>query len=325
MSLNSFSTAIHGRLPRTVVDIAILAMLNHSQSVQSHTGLSFCSQDKENSHLSCIVLITSTNQRNKMKLTGNTVLITGGSSGIGLEIAKRFLKRDNTVIITGRNERKLQQAREQFEGLTVIQNDVSNPEDIATLFQRIEKDFPDLNILINNAGIMRKINLQNHSDSALELTKEIDINIKGLVWMSNAFLSLLKEKKNAAIVNVSSGLAFVPLPISPVYCAAKAAVHSYTLSLREQLRNTGIKVFELAPPATNTELLTVFGEEMEGTTIMSTEAMVGTFFKGLSKDQYEIRPGQSNLLKFMSRFFPNFILKQLSKSVELMHADKRVA
>jgi uncharacterized oxidoreductase len=140
--------------------------------------------------------------------------------------------------------------------------------------------------------------------------------------MSNAFLSLLKEKTNAAIVNVSSGLAFVPLPISPVYCSTKAALHSYTLSLREQLRNTSLKVFELAPPATKTELLGDFSEEeMKGTSIMPIEDMVAAFLKGFSKDEYEIRPGQSNLLKFMSRFFPNFILKQLSKSVDIMHAE----
>lgn len=256
-----------------------------------------------------------------MNLSGNTVLITGGSSGIGLEIAKQFLKRDNKVIITGRNEQKLQKAKEQLAGLTVIQNDVSNPDDIGKLHQRVAKDFPDLNILINNAGIMMKINLQNHNHSALELTKELDVNVKGSIWMSDAFLSLLKEKTNAAIVNISSGLAFVPLPISPVYCATKAAVHSYTLSLREQLRNTSLKVFELAPPATKTEILGSFSDEdMKGTSIMSIEDMVADFLKKFSTDEYEIRPGQSNQLKFMSRFFPNFILKQLSKNIDIMHA-----
>ena len=143
--------------------------------------------------------------------------------------------------------------------------------------------------------------------------------------MSNAFISLLKEKTNAAIVNVSSSLAFVPFPISPIYCSTKAALHSYTLSLREQLRNTRIKVFELAPPPTKTELLGDFSEEdLKGSSIMSIEGMVATFLKGFSKDEFEIRPGQSNQLKFMSRFFPNFILKQLSKSVDIMHAEKEI-
>jgi len=261
-----------------------------------------------------------------MNLNGNTVLITGGSSGIGYEIAKQFLNRDNKVIITGRNEQKLQKAKEQLNYVTTIQSDVSNPDEIENLYQQIAKDFPNLNILINNAGIMWKINLQDHNHSALELTKELDVNVKGPIWMTNAFLSLLKENTEAAIVNVSSGLAFVPLPISPVYSSTKAALHFYTLSLREQLRNTNIKVFELAPPTTQTELLGVFNkEDMKGTSQMSVEDMVFDFLKGFSKDEYEIRPGQANQLKFMSRFFPNFILKQLSKNVDLMHAGQEIA
>jgi len=255
-----------------------------------------------------------------MKLSGNTVLITGGSSGIGFEIAKQFLNRDNKVIITGRNEQKLQKAKEKLKGVTAIQSDVSNPDEIENLYQQIAKDFSDLNILINNAGIMWKINLQDHDYSALELTKELDVNVKGPICMVDAFLPLLKKDTNTTIINVSSGLAFVPLPISPVYCSAKAALHFYTLSLREQLRNTKVKVFELAPPGTQTELLEVFSkEDMEGVSLMSVEDMVADFLKGVSKDQYEIRPGQSNQLKFMSRFFPNFILKQLSKNVDGMH------
>ena len=170
---------------------------------------------------------------------------------------------------------------------------------------------------------MFSIDLQDHNLSANELTKEFDINVKGTIWMVDAFLPLLKENKNAAIVAVSSGLAFVPLPISPVYCATKAAVHSYVLSLRAQLKNTEVKVFELAPPATDTELLSDFNEEdMKGIPTMSVQAMVAAFLKGLSKDKYEICQGQASQLKIMSRYFPNFILKQLSKAVDGMHANK---
>jgi uncharacterized oxidoreductase len=180
-----------------------------------------------------------------MRLSGNTILITGGSSGIGLEMAKEFLKRNNKVIITGRDEQKLQIAKEQLEGVIAIKSDVSNPEDIEILYNQINKDFPDLNILINNAGIMWMINLQNHNLPAGDLTKELDINVKGPIWMNNSFLPLLKKNSNAAIVNVSSGLAFVPLPVSPVYCSTKAALHSYTLSLRAQLKNTKLNDYAL--------------------------------------------------------------------------------
>lgn len=257
-----------------------------------------------------------------MNLSGNTILITGGSSGIGFEMAKEFLKRNNKIIITGRNEKKLQEVKEKLDGVVAIKSDVGNPDDIKKVYLQVKKEFPDLNILINNAGIMTTINLQDHQLSANDLTNEIDINVKGIIWMNDAFLPLLKENKNAAIINVSSGLAFVPLPISPVYCATKAALHSYTLSLRAQLRNTDIKVFELAPPATKTELLAGANEEdMKGITIMPVEDLVADFLKGFSKDKYEICPGQASQLKFMSRYFPSFILKQMSKTVDRFHAN----
>lgn len=257
-----------------------------------------------------------------MNLNNNTILITGGSSGIGFEMAKEFLKLNNKVIITGRNEARLQKVREELEGVVAIQSDISSHDDILKLYQKITKDFPDLNILINNAGVMETINLQKHTLSATDLTKELDINVKGTIWMNDAFLPLLKGKKNAATVNVTSGLAFVPLPISPVYCATKAALHSYTQSLRAQLRNTSINVFELAPPATKTELLADFDEEdMKGITAMTVQAMVADFMKNFAKNKYEICPGQASQMRFMSRFFPGFILKQMSKTVDRMHAN----
>jgi len=257
-----------------------------------------------------------------MKLEGNCVLITGGTSGIGFEMAKVLVKKNNKVIITGRNEEKLHKAKASLGDVTAIRSDVSNPEDIEALFQQVSKDFPDLNLLINNAGVMVTIDLQGHTNSAEALVKELDINVKGPIWMNDVFLPLLKNNANSAIVNVSSGLAYVPLPIAPVYCATKAALHSYSLSLRVQLKNTSVKVFELAPPATQTELLGTFKEEdMDGISVMSVEKMVEVFCKGLVEDTYEIKPGQSSQLSFMSRFFPNFILKQLSKSVDNMHAS----
>ncbi|HWY98708.1 MAG TPA: SDR family NAD(P)-dependent oxidoreductase [Bacteroidia bacterium] len=256
-----------------------------------------------------------------MKLSGNTILITGGASGIGYEMAKEFIKNKNTVIITGRNEQKLQKVKNELKGVVTIKSDVSNPDDVKALYEHVAKDYPSLNVLINNAGVMVEINLQKHQLSATDLTKEIDINVKGTIWMNDTFLPLLKKNKNAATVTVSSMLAFVPLAITPVYCATKAALHSYTLSLREQLRNTDVKVFELAPPATETELLTAFNEEdKKEISVMSVQAMVASFIKGLLKDKFEICPGQSSQLRFMSRFFPGFILKQLSKPVTRMHA-----
>jgi len=253
-----------------------------------------------------------------MKLNGNTILITGGTSGIGYEMTKQLLEKGNTVIVTGRNQDKLDRIQNQLPKVHTIQSDVSQTKDIQALYNQVTKDFPKLNILINNAGIMKNMNF--HSTDSLEtLTQEIDTNLKGPIRMAKVFLPHLKKQSNASIVNVTSGLAFVPLPTAPVYCSTKAALHSFTQSLRVQLKNTSIKVFEVAPPATQTELLgDMDPEDMKGVSIMKVDEMVKASLAGIEQDKFEIRPGQSNQLKFMSRVAPEFILKQMSKPVDRM-------
>lgn len=253
-----------------------------------------------------------------MKLTNNTILITGGSSGIGFELAKEFLQRSNTVIITGRDEARLQKARAALPQLHTICSDGGKRNDIDDLYVQISARFPKLNVLINNAGIMRTINL-NKPGSAADIAEEIQPNLVGPIWMNETFLPLLKEQSESAIVNISSGLAFVPLPISPIYCATKAAIHSYTQSLRVQLQRTNVRIFELMPPTTDTALLSGMSEEdRKATKPMNVSELVVAALKGLESDTLEIRPGQANGLRFMNRAAPNFILKQLSKSVAKM-------
>jgi len=255
-----------------------------------------------------------------MKLDGNTILLTGGSSGIGLALAEELSKRGNTVIITGREQAKLDAAKQKLPALHTIQSDVGRASDIDALFAKVTQEFPKLNVLINNAGVMRTLNLHKDTPSPEDLTREIDINLNGPIWMIRKFLPHLKQQANAAIVNVSSGLAFVPLPTSPVYCATKAALHSFTLSLRVQLKQTNVKVFELAPPATNTELLRKDSdpEDLKGVSIMEVPDLIRATMKGLESDQLEIRPGQSNQLRFMNRLAPGFIHAMLSKPVDRM-------
>jgi uncharacterized oxidoreductase len=254
-----------------------------------------------------------------MKLSGNTILITGGAGGIGFEFTKELLKRDNTVIITGRDLSKLEKAKKQFPKLHILQSDVSQAKDNETLFNKVVTEFPNLNVLFNNAGVMRTINFHAEHKSLEDLTAEIDTNLKGPIRLIKLFLPHLKKKTDAAIINVSSGLAYVPLPISPVYCATKAALHSFTLSLRVQLKETNIKVFELAPPATQTELLAHFeSDDMKGISIMKVEEMVRISLAGFEQNKLEIMPGQSKQLNFMNRIAPGFILKQMSKSVDRM-------
>lgn len=244
-----------------------------------------------------------------MLLEGNTILITGGSSGIGLELARQLCTH-NTVIITGRDQAKLESAKAQLNGIHVIKSDVNNPQSIAELYVKVEQEFPALNILVNNAGVMRIMNLKENSADLASVTQEIDTNFSGTVRMTIKFLPLLKKQGEAAIVNVSSALAFVPLPASAIYCATKAAVHSFTQSLRVQLKNTNIKVFELAPPATKTPLLS---GTLEGIDAMDVVQLAKAAIRGLKRNQMEIRPGQSNLLRNLHRLVPSLTLDKLVK------------
>ncbi|HXL74174.1 MAG TPA: SDR family NAD(P)-dependent oxidoreductase [bacterium] len=257
-----------------------------------------------------------------MKLSGNTILITGGTSGIGFEMAKELLKKGNTVIVTGRDTAKLDRVKTQLPEIHVIQSDVSQAKEVQALRDKVTNEFPDLNVLVNNAGIWQTIDIQKENDLE-DLTKEIDINLKGPIRMVQAFLPHLKKKTASAIVNISSGLAFVPFPVAPVYCSTKAALHSFSLSLRVQLKNTPVKIFEIAPPATQTELLSDFSsDDMKGISIMKVEEMVRLTLQGIEQNKYEVTPGQSSQLKFMNRVAPQFILDQLSKTVDgmLKHA-----
>ncbi|WP_263834053.1 SDR family oxidoreductase [Sulfurospirillum oryzae] len=254
-----------------------------------------------------------------MNMTHNTILITGGTSGIGYELARQLCE-SNTVIITGRNQEKLDQAKANLKNVHTFQCDVANPQEIINLHQAVTTQFPALNIVVNNAGIMKKIDLQQEVD-LLTLTQEIDINVNGVLRMCTQFLPHLKQQKNAAIINVSSALAFVPFVSTPVYCATKAALHSYTQSLRVQLRNTKVKIFELAPPAIETPLINEFdASEQESMSIMNVTKLAKLAIEGIKSDEEEIRPGQSNLLKMMSRIAPSFALNMLNKAYISTHS-----
>ena len=248
-----------------------------------------------------------------MDLTARTILITGGSSGIGLELARQLLARGNVVAITGRSEQALETARLSLPGLHAFKSDVSDPSAIRALHDTLTTRFPNLDTLINNAGVMRIVNLSE--DRSLEdVTREIDIGLSGPIHMVQQFLPHLRSTSDALIVNVSSGLAFVPFPISPVYSAAKAAIHAYTRCLRVQLAGTTVAVVELAPPLTETPLFsTQFKDQMKGEKGMAVDVLVRRSIAAIESGRLEIRPGQSNILKVASRLAPEFIFRQLSK------------
>ncbi|MEO8779419.1 MAG: SDR family NAD(P)-dependent oxidoreductase [Rhodanobacter sp.] len=251
-----------------------------------------------------------------MKLHQRTILITGGTSGIGFELARQLLARGNTVIVTGRNVQRLAEAQARLPGLHGIASDVSDPAAIVALHADVTARFPTLDVLVNNAGIMRNLDL-THPRALEDVAREIDINLRGPVQMVQQFLPNLRERGGAAIVNVSSGLAFVPLAISPVYSAAKAALHSYTRSLRGQLAGTGVQVFEIAPPGVETPLLRAeFDAEMRGIKGMPVDTLARHAIKEIERGREEIRPGLANLLKAMSRIAPEFMFRQMTRMMK---------
>ena len=248
-----------------------------------------------------------------MKLVGKTVLITGGSSGIGLEMARQLLARDNTVIVTGRSEKGLNAAITRFPGLHIVQSDVSDADAVRHLFDHVSDRFPKLDMLVNNAGMMCTVKL-DESRSLSDVTREIDVDLVGPIRMVQQFLPHLLVQRDPIIVNVSSGLAFVPLPISPIYSAAKAAIHAYTRCLRAQFEGSNLAIVEFAPPLTETPLYSIeFKEKMNGARGMPVDVLVRKFIAGVERGHLEIRPGQSNILKMASRLAPGLIFKQMSK------------
>ena len=188
-----------------------------------------------------------------MNLKNNTILITGGTAGLGLAFAEEFYRLGNTVIICGRREDRLKNIAEKFPGMITKVCDVSKERDRIELVEWATYNHKDLNMLMNNAGVQLAFNVGN-ADENHKIFTETSTNFIAPIHLSSLFVNHLKDKEGSAIINITSGLAFVPLAFCPVYCATKAGLHSFTLSLRRQLRDTKTKVFEIAPPAVDTEL-----------------------------------------------------------------------
>jgi uncharacterized oxidoreductase len=190
-----------------------------------------------------------------MKSTGNTILITGGGSGIGRGLAEAFHKLGNKVIIAGRRKQLLDETTAANPGMASAILNIEDAASIRTFAAKLVADFPTLNVVINNAGIMRPENLLTQSENVADAEAIITTNLLGPIRLIAALLPHFLKQPHAAIMTVSSGLAFVPLALTPTYCATKAAIHSYTQSLRYQLKDTAIRVLELAPPWVATELM----------------------------------------------------------------------
>jgi uncharacterized oxidoreductase len=227
-----------------------------------------------------------------MKLSGNTIFITGGGSGIGRGLAEALHKLGNQVIISGRRKGHLDATTKANPGMQSVELNVEDPASIAAVAQKLIADYPALNVLINNAGIMQIDNAAGVIEEDL-LTSTVTTNLLGPIRMTSALIEHFKKQESAAVINVSSVLGFVPLAMSAVYSSTKAALHSYTLSLRYTLSGSSVKVLEIAPPWVQTDLL----NSNEEPRAMPLAPFIAETIKVLGTDSDEIVVEQAAMLR----------------------------
>jgi len=227
-----------------------------------------------------------------MKTSQNTILITGGGSGIGFETAKLFSQKGNKVIITGRDENKLRKAVAQLNNAHYAVADVTNEKDINALVGRITKEFPELNILMNNAGHASIYQLSNLKDAAVLARGEMETNFFAPINLTTKLLPLLMKSPEAAVINVSSIVAFVPGLSLPTYSASKAALHSYTQALRLSLGASNVKVFEVMPPLVDTE----FAKDIPSDKKISPAQVASDLLKSVETNTYEVHVASTESL-----------------------------
>lgn len=227
-----------------------------------------------------------------MNPTGHTVLITGGATGIGFALAKQFHAVGNQVILVGRRQEVLQQAQQQLSGSRIAVADVSQAEDR----ERLLRDFPDVNIVLNNAGI--QFTKPFVSQTTEEIQQEMDVNFLAPVLLTQTFLPQLNRKSQAAVINVSSGLAIVPKETCALYCSSKAALHSFSQVLRWQLESSSVRVFEILPPMVATPMSQGKGYAKLKIT---PDELAAEFWRDFLRDHFEIMAGKSKWLYWINR------------------------
>jgi uncharacterized oxidoreductase len=228
-----------------------------------------------------------------MKTSGNTILITGGGSGIGFETAKMFSQLGNTVILTGRNEERLMKAAQQLNHAHYIVADVTKEQDVSGLVRRINLDFPNLNVLVNNAGLAFVHSLIHSPDAESFARMEMETNYFAAINLTTKLLPLLKKQPHAAIINVSSIVAFAPGLALPTYSASKAALHSYTQALRLSLAKvTNVEVFEVMPPLVDTE----FAKDIPSDKKITPQRVAEDLLKSIESNKYEVHVASTEQL-----------------------------
>ncbi len=243
-----------------------------------------------------------------MKLENHVVFVTGGGSGIGLALSRGLIERNNTVIVSGRNATKLAEVKQNNPGLHTLESDVTDIAQSKSAIDAIVKQFGRLSILVNNAGIMLSWDMlrENDREHLAAVDREVMTNYVAPIKLTMLALPVLLQQKEAAVVNIASGLAYVPVSRYPVYCGTKAALHSFSKSLRHQLERTRVRVFDVLPPRTSTNL----NAEMKKSKT-SAERVAKEMLRGMARDQYEIPIGESKTLHMMERIAPAFTERKL--------------
>jgi uncharacterized oxidoreductase len=241
-----------------------------------------------------------------MKLTGNTILITGGSSGIGLALVKSFYQLGNKIIIAARDVEKLNAVKEQFPEIECVGCDLTKQADIDGMVVFIEQHYSNLNMLFNNASIQYNYQFLTEPNIVNKVDYEVSANLTSTIKLSGLLLPILLKNENAAIVNVSSGLAISPKKSAPVYCGTKAAIHNFTKAFRYQMEGTTINVFEILPPIVETPMT-----EGRGKNKITPEQLAEEFMRDFKNNKLESYIGKTKLLKFISRISPKLADKIL--------------
>lgn len=242
-----------------------------------------------------------------MQLSNNTILITGGTSGIGLELGKALLKLKNTVILLGRNQDKLDELKKA--GFEIIRCDLNKQSDIEEASVAIQNQYPQLNMLFNNAGVQYNFHFTENVIPLDKITREININVTGQIILTHLLIPLLNNNSQSFIVNTTSGLGAFPKTDGLVYSASKAAMRNFTIGLKYSLRDTAIKVLELIPPVTDTGM-TKGREEQK----MSANELVKKIIPQLRKERKIMTVTKMRIFLWIAFLFPSIALKILSKS-----------
>lgn len=246
-----------------------------------------------------------------MHLNDLIVLVTGGGSGIGLELSRQLAALGNTVFICGRDVEKLRAAEDAY-GLKSVPADVTFAEDQRDVLRAIEEAHGRLDLLINNAGVLHAYDFALQEDATSRIESEIGINAIAPLTLSKRALPLLSFSQAPAILFVGSGVAYVPLAGAPVYSGTKAFVHHAVQGLRHQLKEIGVSVFEVLPPVVATEMSK--GLKSKKLKVMDPERLVFEILEGLRKDTFEMVPGQSWQLKVLSRIAPGLLFREMAKT-----------